>query len=301
MTRRRLPLPWRTQSVVTSAHVINVTLVADLRPRRQEDGGWGTGKLLPRSIALPSLIEVVLSELDKNKARAVERDLLCHACAVELRRTIQAEEFDAALDELQEAGDIEVDGSRISCLEPKFREKLLEDQVEHYLFGRECCRELKIDKASTVFLRIARGGSRDTGMFSRPDFVAATVRQLKYDPLRHLDVITFELKNIAGATLMGVHEALAHTRFAHYSYLVCPKSRVRVSRTAELREECARYGLGLIVFDLVKQNDAPQLSNFAVELKPLRKMPDPYDVEEFLDDRLPEEQRRQLEAIARGR
>jgi hypothetical protein len=250
---------------------------------------------------LSSLLEVILSELDRNNACAVERDDLRHACAVGLARPLEAGEFDATLTTPEKAGDIELDGGRVLCLEPAFKEALLEDPLEQHLSGRQCHRELRLDRASTVFLRMARGGSRDTGIFSRPDFVAATVRRLKYDPMRHLDVIIFELKNSAGVMLTGVYEALAHTRFAHYSYGVCPASRVRASRTTELREECARHGLGLIVFDLAAQDGQPRLSSFAVQLKPLRRMPDPHDVEEFLEHRLPEAQRRQLQMIATGR
>jgi hypothetical protein len=108
-------------------------------------------------------------------------------------------------------------------------------------------------------------------MFSRPDFTVATARQLTYDPLSHLDAITFELKNVTGATLMAVHEALAYTRFSHHSYLVCPRSQVRPGRRTELQEECARHGVGLIMSGLLRDEGKPGL------------VPDPCDVEELLE------------------
>jgi hypothetical protein len=219
-------------------------------------------------------------------------------CARSLQRPISDEEFQASLEKLGAVGDIALDGRRIRRLEPDFPESLLEDAVEPFLTGEWCRDTLRLDASALVTHRTARGGSRDTGLFSKPDFTLATVRRLKYDPLRHLDVITFELKNSAGATLMAVHEALAHTRFAHYSFLVCPRSRLRPAHNAELRDACAQHGLGLIMFDFVSPSEPPQLCNFRIELNPLRMTPDPYVVEEFLEARLPELTLEKLARIA---
>lgn len=251
---------------------------------------------------MKSLSEVILTELDNNEGRPLERGVLYHACAIELRRSIQSKELDAAVEQLEANGDVKIKGEQISRPALPFAELELEPQVELYLQSAACCKELKIEPARTVLRKTAREGARDTGKFSKPDFTIATVRKLKYDPLRYLDVLTFELKTAAGATLAGVHEALAHTRFAHYAYLVCPRTRVSESRKFELREECGRHGVGLMTFDLALRYDKkPDLFNFAVEIKPLRKAPDPFDVEAFLEHKLEDGQLKKLEEIAAGK
>jgi hypothetical protein len=219
-------------------------------------------------------------------------------CARKLGQAIGDEDFKAALNALNLSGDVRWDENRVSRTEPDFAEGELENAIEIYLDGTWLREKLRLEPSNTVFHRTARGGTRDTGLFSRPDFTIATIRRLKYDPLRHLDVITFELKNLAGATLMAVHEALAHTRFAHYSFLVCPRSRLIASNASELRDACARHGIGLIMFEFVNATRPPKIKNVELELYPLRKSPDPYDVEAFVDDRLPDNAKQTLAALA---
>jgi hypothetical protein len=193
-------------------------------------------------------------------------------------------------------------GRRVRRREPDCPEGDLEDPVEIFLGGEECGRELRLDKSSTVLCCTAHGGAPDTGEFSKPDFTAATVRELKYDPSRRrLDVFTFELKNLAGATPKATLQALEHTRFAHYSFLVCPRCRLRPQRDVQIRRACSRYDIGLILFDIVRSKAPIQLTNFAIEQSPPRRTPDPYDVEEFLENRFRREELERLKAIAKGR
>ena len=56
-----------------------------------------------------------------------------------------------------------------------------------------------------------------------------------------------------------------------------------------------------MMFDLARRHDGePDLFNFVVEMKPLRKSPDPYDVEEFLEDKFDRDELKRLEDIAAG-
>jgi hypothetical protein len=249
---------------------------------------------------LPSLDEAILVRLDDNEGRAFERGLLYQACCFDLRQDIKKKQFDDAVDQLKTDGHVEASEEWISRAKLPFKEEQLEDKVELYLRSVACCEALRVEQRFTVVCKTARKGARDTGKYSKPDFTLATVRQLKYDPLRHLDVLTFELKTGLEATVEGVHEALAHTRFAYYAYFVHPRSRVSQRRKTEVREECARHGLGLLTFDLASTYDKkPDLYNFEVELKPLRKMPDPFEVEAFLQDRFSPEDLARLEDIAK--
>jgi hypothetical protein len=215
-----------------------------------------------------------------------------------LRRPISNDEFNVALGALVDAGElVNQANGRISRSEPDFPEATLEDPVERELCADACFAKLRLSRADTVFHKTARGGERGTGLFSRPDFTIATVRRMRYDPLRHLDVITFELKNAAGATLMAVHEALAHTRFAHYSFLVCPRSRLWPEHNKELRDACAQHGIGLVMFTIAGSVQPVRISDFVFELHPLRKNPDPFTTQEFLEARM-QTRLAELESIA---
>lgn len=227
---------------------------------------------------------------------SMEWEDLRSTCATRLERKIPAEELETALTELCNAGDLVREEDLVRRVEPDFNEALLEDAVEPHLTGRWCFETLRIVAAEMVSHRTARGGARDTGLFSRPDFTLATVRRLTYDPLRRLDVITFELKNNSGATLIAVHEALAHTRFAHYSFVVCPRSRLRPSEV--LREACAQHGIGLIMFDILGPSSPPRISVPSLEVKPRRMTPDPFAVEDFLIQRFPPDTLGRLKDIA---
>lgn len=220
-------------------------------------------------------------------------------CARILERPIPADEFQAAVAELAALQQVKVlNNGRIVRSEPDFPESQLEDEVEKFLSGEWAEKHLNISPDNIIFFRTARGGTRDTGLFSRPDFTAATIRRMKYDPLSHLDVLTFELKNRDGATLMAVHEALAHTRFAHYSFLVCPRSHLRTQHNEQLRNACAQHGIGLVMFDIDGCKLPDAVKDFAIEVRATRCNPDPYNVEEFLEARLPSGHLAKLAEIA---
>lgn len=231
---------------------------------------------------------------------SVEQHVLQTNCAVKLHRAVRDAAFAEAVSDLLASGSLEITGSRIRRIEPDFKESLLEPPVEDWLRSDACAESLRVDRKQMVFHRTATGGAQGTGLYSRPDFTMAVIRRMKYDPLRHLDVITFELKNVAGATLMAVHEALAHTRFGHYSFLVCPRSRLSAKDTDDLRNACAEHGIGLILFTIASSNPPPELKEFDVALAAIRKSPDPHVVEGFLEARLPETDLSRLATLAEG-
>lgn len=249
-------------------------------------GDWGVSSLRKAILALAPV------------QGSIERHRLHTLCAERLRKAIRDPDFEAAIASLEQAGDVAREGERVRRIEPDFKEALLEDGVERWLRSEECNVALRIDPDQRVFHRTATGGAQGTGLYSRPDFTMAVIRRLKYDPLRHLDVITFELKNAQGANLMAVHEALAHTRFGHYSYLVCPRSRLCPEDTQSIHSACAEHGLGLILFTIASPAPPPNLTEFDVVLHATRKSPDPYVVEAFLEARLPDTALVRLEKLA---
>ncbi len=102
-----------------------------------------------------------------------------------------------------------------------------------------------------VFQKTATGGLLGDGRLSRPDFTLAAIRSWRFDPQRTLEVYSFEVKNRAGASVSAVYEAVAHGRFAHHPYLVCPRSRFDPAFNSEIFDACVREGIGLITFDIV--------------------------------------------------
>lgn len=206
---------------------------------------------------------------------------------------IESELFEQAL-QLEVTAEIYREG-RVKFTEPDLSEAELMARLHFFLKSDAAMLALKSRQDSTVLEDTAATGARNTGEYSRPDFVMATIRKFNYDPHRYLDVITFELKNRAGANLRGVHETLAHTRFANYSFYVFPRSRIRPQETESLINACSNYGLGSITFTIGQNHN---VSHFRFERFPVRQNADPYTVETFLEDRLSEAGRTRLRELA---
>jgi hypothetical protein len=218
-----------------------------------------------------------------------------------LGRPIDEALYGEVLTTLQARRLVTIKGQEARRSEPDFPERILEDPVERYLVSDPAFGHLRLDRDLSVAQKTARGGRAGTGTWSRPDFTIATIRRRKYDPVRHLDLIAFELKNLAGSTVVAVHEALAHTRFAHYAYLVCPRSALNASVQSAIRDACAQHGIGLLTFDLsAGRNDAPALARFQFEVDARRKAPEPDQVDNYIDDRFEEHSRKRLLEIAGG-
>jgi hypothetical protein len=216
-----------------------------------------------------------------------------------LGRKIVRPLYDETLVTLEARKLIAIKGTHVQRCEPDFPERDLEDHIEAFLGSDVAFDHLRLDRSFTVWLKTARGGRAGTGTWSRPDFTIATIRRRKYDPVRHLDLIAFELKNLAGSSLVAVHEALAHTRFAHYAYLVCPRSELNARVQAAIRESCAQHGIGLISFAIdVGAKKVPDLSEFKFEVEPRRQTPEPDQVDNYIEDRFDADNRVRLLKIA---
>lgn len=231
--------------------------------------------------------------------QSIDKGELQYRCGQRLGSALRDADFEAGLAELANRGDIAPIGRLIRRIECDFAEAVLESAVERHLFSRAFLQVVGADPAYSVFHTSARGGAAGSGQFSRPDFTLATIRRPKYDPLRYLDVVTFELKNGAGTSLLAVHETLAHTRFAHRSYLICPRPRFRTERLQLIQNACAELGVGLITFALRSEEGEPILSELILAIPPLRRNPDPAVIEQYLENRMPAEKLERLAAMAR--
>lgn len=137
-------------------------------------------------------------------------------------------------------------------------------------------------------------GRRITGgKWSRPDVVTVAVRSFEFVPGKHLELISFEVKPSISTALEGVFEALAHSVFAHRSYLAVHVPDSTASQPNQdldrASSECARHGVGLYTF-----TDASNFESFDPLQDAVRRNPDPSKVNDFIATQLTPENKTSL-------
>lgn len=137
----------------------------------------------------------------------------------------------------------------------------------------------------------ARAGGSGTGIWSKPDLCVVALWRQKYSLTWRFDVHGFEVKPAERCDLTAVHEALNHTSLVHFSHLVwhAPAWNDRDAKCASIRDRCARHGVGLITF-----SDELNVDTFTVRVQAQRHTPSGDAVDEFIETRLPAEQRSTL-------
>jgi hypothetical protein len=88
---------------------------------------------------------------------------------------------------------------------------------------------------------------RAGGKWSRPDVTLVQVNSYDYLPQPVLEVTTFEVKKFSDAEDMrSVYETAAHSRWAHFSYLVAEVPNPYYEFPERFVSELERFNLGLI-------------------------------------------------------
>ena len=126
---------------------------------------------------------------------------------------------------------------------------------------------------------------RRTGQWSKPDIISIIVTDFEMLPTVEVTINTFELKLARSAQdLAGVYEASAHQRRSHYSSLVLewPLDDDDLDGLAAVEDECIRLGVGLL---RMWGGEAEWL------LQPVRKSPEPAELNQFIEDLLPNDDR----------
>lgn len=149
--------------------------------------------------------------------------------------------------------------------------KLLDDE-----WGREA------KEADDFFeLRITgspKGRTRDGGQWTRPDLTLVEVSTFEYQSGSNLEVTTFEVKRFGdGQNIASVYEAAAHSRWAHYAYLVVEVPEEKVEFPERFISEIERFHIGLM--SLWREHNEWK---FAVEAEPERLSPDPKELDSLL-------------------
>jgi len=132
-------------------------------------------------------------------------------------------------------------------------------------------------------------GRRNTGgLWTRPDVTLIAIQTFVYVPDKLFEVITFEIKPNIDSAMEGVFETAAHSAFAHRSYLAFPDSTDYDDNPLydRIRDECERFGLGLILFE-----DVANWDTYTIEVASERKTPDPQAVNDFIKGQISEKSR----------
>jgi hypothetical protein len=124
-----------------------------------------------------------------------------------------------------------------------------------------------------------KDGGTPGGRWTRPDVALVAMQTFPYVPTKVFQVITFEIKPDLGTGLDGVFEAAAHSAFAHRSYLAFPDSQEYEDNPLydRITEECARFGLGLILF-----GDLSNWDTYDFQVTARFREPDPQAVNDFM-------------------
>jgi hypothetical protein len=93
-----------------------------------------------------------------------------------------------------------------------------------------------------------KGRARDSGQWSRPDLTLIEVNTFEFLPGSNLEVTTFEVKKFSDVqNIASVYEAAAHSRWAHYAYLIAEVPSAEFPFPDRFISELSRFGVGLIL------------------------------------------------------
>jgi hypothetical protein len=143
----------------------------------------------------------------------------------------------------------------------------------------------------------ARQGRRSTGgKWTRPDVTLIAVRTYQFaTPNKRIEVITFEVKPDLDTAFEGIFEALAHSAFAHRSYLAVkvPEGDDEIADD-RIVGECTRHGMGYITFT----NEA-DYETYDIVVGARLNEPDPENVDNFVKTQISQEKQEDLSEFLR--
>lgn len=126
----------------------------------------------------------------------------------------------------------------------------------------------------------AQGRRLTGGKWTRPDLTIIAVKTYQFTPGKRLEVISFEVKPGIDNALEGVYEALAHSAFAHRSYLAVDVRELNEEDEIpddRIVQECNRHGVGYMTF-----TDPADYDTYEIVCTARLNEPDPYDVDKFI-------------------
>lgn len=132
----------------------------------------------------------------------------------------------------------------------------------------------------------ASQGKKQLGKWSQPDLCVVTKKTYKYLSQKHIDIWTFEVKPRGEMSVTHVLEAVAHSRFAHRSYILFHIEDIACLGSGDFAhclDEVDRHSIGLATFQ-----DPKDYKSIVWHREANRREPNPEYLEEFIDQQLPE-------------
>lgn len=144
-----------------------------------------------------------------------------------------------------------------------------------------------------------QGRKMTGGRWTRPDLSAVTLNKYRYIPGPHLEIFSFEVKPRGQFNILGLYEALGHSRRANFAYVlfhVTPDTDLRPSqredysrKLEEITREAARLKVGVATFE-----DPTAADTWTVHVVPGRHAPEARLLNDFIET-LPEAIRKEIE------
>jgi hypothetical protein len=142
----------------------------------------------------------------------------------------------------------------------------------------------------------ASQGRRATGgKWTRPDLTLIAVRSYQFTPGKRLEVITFEIKPDLDTALEGLFEALAHSAFAHRSYLAVKLTDYKDAEDIpddRIVQESNRLGVGYITF-----TDPADYDTYEIVSTARLNEPDPFEIDNFIRTQISPEKQEELREL----
>lgn len=142
--------------------------------------------------------------------------------------------------------------------------------------------EGRFERDPVVEITGVQGGRKSIGKWTRPDITVVGHRRFKVLAGAHLEVHTYEVKTFAGFKIDALHEARAHRRRAHRSFvLVDLEVREQEDEVRSYIDEARDLGVGLVSFLSISDE-------WSIWVDAPFNQPDPVDLDYFLDTQLSE-------------
>lgn len=144
---------------------------------------------------------------------------------------------------------------------------------------------------------VADANGANAGRWMTPDLISISVWRPSILPNSTLTVRSFELKRASQCDITSVHQALAHSRFADFVYLVAPLDDARCppAKRREIEKQCLMNGVGLFWI-----RDQEDVESYYQPVRPIRKSPNPLSVDEFLENKLDENEKQRIRSWGRA-
>jgi hypothetical protein len=129
------------------------------------------------------------------------------------------------------------------------------------------------------------------GHWSRPDLATIAYRRGVFTPAWEASIYSFEVKCQSTVDQAAVYEAVAHTRFAHYSYLLWQEQNMPSAERWRIVDLCREFGIGAITAE-----DPNDVNTYRLRAKPRRNQITISETDNFIRERFPQELQSEIKA-----